>query len=132
MSEKCHIFIFFPNTGVKHFSKTAVYNKHREPVETEQNTLNTHSCKILEYLIFHVDKQTDKNTTASCGDQTCVFSVKEQHGQHRDSLLQTFLTFRHRASSVQDRRFTTLQRTLFIYLINKHISLSDICLTVHH
>ena len=30
------------------------------------------------------------------------------------------------------RRFTTLQRTLFIYLINKNISLSDICLTVHH
>ena len=42
------------------------------------------------------------------------------------------LTFRHRASSVQDRRFATLQRTLFIYLINKHISLSDICLSVYH
>ena len=42
------------------------------------------------------------------------------------------LTFRHRASCIQDRRFTTLQRTLFIYLINKYISLSDICLTVHH
>ena len=26
----------------------------------------------------------------------------------------------------------TLQRTLFIYLINKYISLSDICLTVDH
>jgi len=26
----------------------------------------------------------------------------------------------------------TLQRTLFIYLINTYISLSDICLTVHH
>ena len=26
----------------------------------------------------------------------------------------------------------SLQRTLFIYLINKYISLSDICLTVHH
>ena len=40
-----------------------------------------------------------------------------------------YLTFRHRASSIQDRRFTTLQRTLFISLINKYISLSDICLT---
>jgi hypothetical protein len=39
------------------------------------------------------------------------------------------LTFRHRASSIQDRHFTTLQRRLFIYLINKYISLSDICLT---
>ena len=44
----------------------------------------------------------------------------------------TFLTFRHRASSIQDRRFATLQRTLFIYLINKYISLSDNCLPVHH
>ena len=32
----------------------------------------------------------------------------------------------------RDRRFATLQRTLFTYLINKYISLSDICLTVHH
>ena len=42
------------------------------------------------------------------------------------------LTFRHCASSIQDRHFTTLQRTLFIYLINKYISLTDICLTVRH
>ena len=42
------------------------------------------------------------------------------------------LTFRHRSFCMQDRRFATLQRTLFIYLINKYISLSDICLTVHH
>jgi hypothetical protein len=42
------------------------------------------------------------------------------------------LTFRHRASSIEDRRFATLQRTLFMFLINKYISLSDICLTVHH
>jgi hypothetical protein len=36
------------------------------------------------------------------------------------------LTFRHRASSIKDRRFVTLQRMLFIYLINKYISFSDI------
>ena len=42
------------------------------------------------------------------------------------------LTFRHRSFSMQDSRFATLQRTLFMYLINKYISLSDICLTVHH
>ena len=41
------------------------------------------------------------------------------------------LTFKHRASCILGR-FTALQRTLFIYLINKYISLSDICLTVHH
>ena len=44
----------------------------------------------------------------------------------------TVLTFRHRTSSILDRRFAALQRTLFIYLINKYISLSDICLTVQH
>jgi len=46
----------------------------------------------------------------------------------------TLLTFRHRSFSMQDMRFATLQRTLFIYLINKYrpISLSDIYLTVHH
>ena len=44
----------------------------------------------------------------------------------------TCLTFRHRSFSMQDRRFASLQRTLFMYLINKYISLSDICLTVHH
>jgi len=48
------------------------------------------------------------------------------------SVLLNELTFRHRASYIQDRRFATLQKTLFIYLINKNISLSDICLTVHH
>jgi len=42
------------------------------------------------------------------------------------------LTFRHRASSTYNRCFATLQRMLFIYLINKYISLSGICLTVHH
>ena len=42
------------------------------------------------------------------------------------------LIFRHRASSLLDRRFATLQRTLFIYLINKYLSLSDIFLKVHH
>jgi len=44
----------------------------------------------------------------------------------------THLTFMHHASSIQDRRFATLQRTLLIYLINKYVSLSDISLTVHH
>ena len=47
-------------------------------------------------------------------------------------VLKGVLNFRQRASFIYDRRFTNLQRTLFIYLINKYISLSDICLTVHH
>ena len=37
-----------------------------------------------------------------------------------------------RMSSQVQKGFTTLQRTLFMYLINKYISLSNICLTVHH
>ena len=46
--------------------------------------------------------------------------------------LDSWLTFRHHASSVWDRCFATLQRTLFVYLINKYISLYDIRLTMHH
>ena len=38
----------------------------------------------------------------------------------------------HNKYSIQDRRFAALQRAIFIYLINKYISISDICLTVHH
>ena len=57
---------------------------------------------------------------------------KEKKKRKEKSMLILLLTFRHRASSIYDRHFATLQRTLFIYLINKYISLSDICLTVHH
>jgi len=42
------------------------------------------------------------------------------------------LNFSHRASSIFDRRFATPWRTLFVYLINKYIPLSNICVTVHH
>ena len=42
------------------------------------------------------------------------------------------LTFGTALPLYRDRRFTNLQRTLFIYLINKYISLADICMTVHH
>jgi hypothetical protein len=34
---------------------------------------------------------------------------------------QNALTFRHQASYVQDRRTATLQRILFLYLVNKYI-----------
>ena len=69
-------------------------------------------------------------------------TTAEQNGDDMNNLSQEnplllfnhqsfLLTVRHRASSIYDRHFATLQRTLFIYLINKYISLSDICLTVH-
>ena len=71
--------------------------------------------------------------------QNRVLDVKASHlghvppGESKNTFTCLFvLPFRHRASSIKDRRFATLQRTLFIYLINKYISLSDICLTVHH
>ena len=61
----------------------------------------------------------------NCG---CLF----MNWQKQPWRLILLLTFRYRASSIKDRRFAALQRTLFIYLINKYISLSDTCLTVHH
>ena len=42
------------------------------------------------------------------------------------------LTFRHRASCTLGQAFRYSPEKAFIYLINKYISLSDICLTVHH
>ena len=67
-------------------------------------------CKIFcKFLSEYKASHTEKNFTTQRG-----------------------LTFRQRASCIQDRRFATLQRTLFTYLINKYISLSDVCLTVHH
>jgi len=37
------------------------------------------------------------------------------------SVSKFYLTFRHHASYIQDRRTATLQSTLFIYLVNKYI-----------
>ena len=48
-----------------------------------------------------------------------------------DAVLPT-LTFRHRASCILGQAFHYSPENVFIYLINKYISLSDICLTVHH
>ena len=42
------------------------------------------------------------------------------------------LTFRHRASCILGQAFHCYPENIFIYLIIKYISLSDICLTVHH
>ena len=57
-----------------------------------------------------------------------VFALKNNH-THFEYFI---LNFRHCVSCIQDRRFTAIHRTLFMYLINKYISFSDICLTVHH
>jgi hypothetical protein len=64
-----------------------------------------------------ISKSNVLSKSESTGDK-CIFNL--------------CLTFRHRASCMEDRHFATLQRTFFIYLTNKYISLSDIRLTVHH
>ena len=79
-------------------------------------TLQLKNKNIL-YIISNTDSSAKKPNTFTFISYSIAFYL---------------LTFRHRASSIQDRRFATLQRTLFIYLINKYISLSDTCLTVHH
>ena len=81
------------------------------------------------YVLNRPEKSADPST--SC-------SVMDNLNTVRTELLNCFnarsrgLTFRHLRPVYRDRHFATLQRTLFIYLINKYISLSDICLTVHH
>jgi len=89
------------------------------------------ACKSY-FIIVCVDRALkclwDRTFESSIG--TKIIFVKLENVTE---FLQAFaLTFRHRASSIYDSRFATLQRTLFVYLINKYISLSDICLTVHH
>jgi len=84
----------------------------------------TKPMKICKFYLTHLMVAIPLSVLVLV-DKFCIqFYVPE--------LLNTLLTFRHRASSVWDRRFPTLQRTPFIYLINKYISFSDICLTVHH
>jgi len=69
---------------------------------------------------------TDKINTALFA---VLSAMKPVHASYQCSRIQ--LTFSDRASCIWDRRFATLQRTIFVYLINKYISLSDIFLTVH-
>ena len=83
---------------------------------------------LLQYITRNLSCLTE--LTVFCEIQNLsapIMKKKQPYGTTAFSL-----TFRHRASSIQDRHFATLQRTLFIYLINKYISLSDIGLTVHH
>ena len=48
-----------------------------------------------------------------------AFTPSSIHKSRTRSFTLITLTFMHRASSLQDRRFATLQTTLLIYLINK-------------
>ena len=83
------------------------------------------STNRLLFLVFILKYNMFKFWSVEVGQ---VFPVSSKI-VHRWVTKICCLTFRHRASSIQDRHFATLQRTLFIYLINIYISLSDICLT---
>ena len=85
---------------------------------TERGSLTFGEKLLLGYLIDLgvVSSLCFVNDAVNCRDLKASVTVE--------------LTFRHRASSILKRRFAILQRTLFIYLINKYISLFDISLTV--
>ena len=98
--------------------------------KSEKN--NRHGTRILRNICTLTTQClccTNKTTLEKLNSQYCVKNIQNAYAQR---LVIIRLTFRHRASSVQDRHFATLQRTRFISLINKYILLSDICLTVHH
>ena len=132
-----------------------VSNNGRHPLTETSNTLHPttlHSTSLhlstLHFLPFKLqtniilgpvgtgsEPHHSHRSTADVPNARILFNdphVKWCFMNTRKEISLYSLTFRHRASCIQDRRFTTLQRTLFIYLINKYISLSDICLTVHH
>ena len=89
--------------------------------------------RALQVTLGDIEPDGTRTVSRSCKSHLALFTVDRQRALRPTvAFSETCLPFRHRASSIQDRHFATLQRTLFIYLINKYISLSDICLTVHH
>ena len=98
-----------------------ILNKYKILCPTKCGEFHYYHQLLIETM-FHGCSQLRHKKTHACPHKI----------QSKATLFGSQLTFRHRSSSIQDRRFTFLQRTLFIYLINKYISLSDICLTVHH
>ena len=78
------------------------------------------------------DKRYNNNNNNNNNNKNKINPVRINIKVTGETTKASSLTFRHRASCILGQAFTTLQRTLFIYLINKYISLSDICLTVHH
>jgi len=101
----------------------------------------TYRCKCGERgLLF---TRTKCQHVTACQQHVSAVLIFEQAQRHRSTpkLNPVLLTFRHRASCIlgqalhyspENAFYIFIQRTLFIYLINKYISLSDICLTVHH
>ena len=95
-------------------------------------TINPYPTAFLygNGMVLHFYQQLESSTTKTVhkviNKRLKTYVLSPHSGENFHSPLGTV------CSVYRDRRFATLQRTLFIYLINKYISLSDICLTVHH
>ena len=97
---------------------------------TRLNTLRTGDAD-LRFYITTVQDWWRKSAFLTCACFPCTIHLIMQYKEPVSEwscwrmFIETWthseLTFRHRASSIKDRRFATLQRTLFIYLINKYI-----------
>ena len=126
LSTHCTGICVDPRAGQDGYGKPRPHRGSiRGPSRSSESTIWRHEVKqwTMTVLTAHL---------LAKGSMTRYLLINGYQFVIENSLRSAALTFRHRASCIKDRRFTTLQRTLFIYLINKYISLSDICLTVHH
>ena len=68
----------------------------------------------------------------SSGHKKYTIAVFRTEYIHKRLLNDFRISFRHRASCILGQAFHYSPENAFYILINKYISLSDICLTVHH
>ena len=105
------------------------------PRRKHSSVIKTSLLMLYREIIAVCSVNCTQHTNTLCGQKEVSGDVNSAGGRQKvlkaKNQPELYLTFRHRASSIQDRHFATLHRTLFIYLINKYISLSDICLTVY-
>ena len=80
----------------------------------------------------HMINESDVLPTVCLSWSLSSFGVPDGHLQ-TVTMPDAVLTFRHQEHPLCRTGVSLLSRErFFIYLINKYISLSDICLTVHH
>ena len=92
---------------------------------------------IVNRLIFltlrvNFTNYQDFNIQEFCVGLTLHFCFLYVSQNTQQILTYTTLTFRHRASSILGQAFHYSPENAFYIFNNKYISLSDICLTVHH
>ena len=89
---------------------------HKFFININEQGLQRWPCTMDRFLLlWHQLLMPDDDRSAVTCRQLIVHSMFAEMPNCR----RLTLNFRHRASSLQDRRFATLQRKLFIYLINK-------------